>query len=472
MKKRKIAVIGGGGAGSVAAWLLNSNNDVTLFEANDYLGGHAYSHPISTNSGTQYIDMGVEYFNERLSPNLCKVLSHFNIGSYVAPLTMQASFPGQEIFWNNMSGDGALGQELRDELDRFHLDMADVMSSSDERYKSMSIGQYLDEKNYSDLFKYKALVPMMTVYSGCNAPSMEYTLKYVAISFSLNLLSFFSPGYWRKAKGGINGYIAKIREELGERVKLNTPVERVIPTSDGVKVQFCGESKDFDCVIFATHADVTLRLLATDDRQYRDILGNIDYVPVKSYFHHDTRWMSEQDNNCYCQFKMEVHFDSTQPDQQFGSLTRVNNALPQYRKVDRPLLVTFDPKTPVAEEKVSHVIEWKLPKLRPIDFHRKTKIRDIQGKNNLWFCGMDTSLTGHEGAVVSAMVIADRLGAAYRYQDITLAYVQFKVIKDIMGVYHPREKLAASLNEGIFRVAKSLSLHKAQSHKFIKDFMV
>ncbi|MGL4487461.1 MAG: FAD-dependent oxidoreductase [Yersinia sp. (in: enterobacteria)] len=471
MKERKIAVIGGGGAGSVAAWLLSRNNNVTLFEANDYLGGHAYSHPVSTELGTQHIDMGVEYFNERLSPNLCALLSHFGIDSYVAPLSMQVNFPGEGRFWNNLSCEGQLGRELFKEFDRFHLDMAKVLNSSDERYKKMSIGQYLDENGYSDVFKYQALLPMMTVYSGCNAHSLEYTLKYVAISFSMNLMSFFSSGYWRKAEGGINGYIAKIREQLGARVKLNTPVERVTPVSSGVTVTFNGKNQHFNQVIFATHADVTLSLLATEDRQYKEILDGFEYVPVKSYFHHDKHWMNQHADRCYCQFRMPESFDPKQSDQQFGSLTRVNNVLPPYREIELPLLVSFDPKTDISTELVLCSHEWKLPKLRPADFYRKTLIKKIQGKNNLWFCGMDTSLTGHEGAIVSAMVIADRLGARYPYQDNTLAYVQFKVIKDIMGVNRPSEKFASWGGDAIFQLAKLLSLHKRQSHRIIKDLI-
>lgn len=472
MKRSKIAVVGGGGAGSVAAWLLNRNNDVTLFEANEYLGGHAYSHPVSTELGTQHVDMGVEYFNERLSPNLCILLDHFGIESYVAPLTLHVEFPGHGRFWSNLSYKGDLGKELLQEFDRFHLDMARVLSSGDPHYKKMSIGQFLDNNCYSDAFKHQALLPMMTVYSGCNAPSLEYTLMYVAISFNMNLLSFFSPGYWRKAKGGINGYLAQIMEQLGERINLNTPVYRVTPTSKEVKVEFKGGILSFDHVIFATPADLTLSMLSTADDQYREILGSFEYVPVKSYFHHDKRWISDNGDGHYCQFKMPDSFDPDMPEQQYGSLTRVNNVLPPYHSVEKPLLVSFDPKENIPPDLIACIREWKLSKLRPKDFYLKNRVKIIQGKNNLWFCGTDTSLTGHEGAIVSAMVIADRLGEAYPYRDNTLAYVQFKVIKDIMGVNTPGEKIASWFGDALFCLAKSLSLHKGQSYKFIKDLMV
>jgi len=472
MKRNKIAVIGGGGAGSVAAWLLNRNNDVTLFEAGNYLGGHAYSHSVSTEMGECLVDMGAEYFNERLSPNLYALLSYFGIDSYVAPLTMHVDFPGKNCFWNNLSDECEIRRELLPEFDRFHLEMALVLSSGNARYKKMSIGQYLNENGYSDMFKYQALLPLISVYSGCHAPSLEYTLMYVAISFNMNLLSFFSSGYWRKAKGGINGYIAKIREELGDQVKLNTPVKQVIPVSSGAEI-VCNNGKQlFDQVVFATHADVTLSILATTDNRYQDILGGFEYVPVKSYLHHDNRWISKHGKGYYCQFRMPANFNPEHPQQQFGSLTRVNNVLQPYAMIEKPLLVTFDPKTDIAPEFISSIQEWKLPKLRPIDFYRKTQIRKLQGNNNLWFCGTDTSLTGHEGAIVSAMVIADRLGTPYPYRKNILACLQFKVIKDIMGINHPGERFVSWANNALFRLAKSLSLHKEQSHKFIKDLIV
>ncbi len=472
MKRQNIAVIGGGAAGTTAAWLLSPHHDVTLFEAGSYLGGHAYSHPVTTNQGTVSIDMGVEYFNERLSPNLCAFLDMFGLESYVAPLTMHVQFPGTDAFWNTVSHEGRLRTDLEPEFDRFHKDMATVLQSWDPRHKKMSVGAYLDEQGYSKAFKYQALQPLMTVYSGCHGNSLDYTLMYVAFSFNMSLLSFFSSGYWRKVKGGIGRYYDVLGQALGKRVHLNAPVEQVTPQGDQTCVTCNGELFTFDHVIFATHGDQALALLRTSDPEYGNILGGFEYVPVTSILHQDKNVLNSAGVGCYCQFTMPETVNSAQPEKQFGDLTRVNNLLASYRQVDRPLLVTFDPKRPIAASHILHEKHWKLPKLRPIDFARKMQLRKIQGRNNLWFCGTDTSLTGHEGALVSAMVIADRLGAPYPFKKNTLASIQFKVIKDIMGVRHGREHISSWIGDSLFSLGKSLSLHKEQSHKFIKDLIV
>lgn len=473
MNKQSIAIIGGGGAGTTAAWTLSKIHQVTLFESEAQLGGHAYTETVSVDGQKAHIDMGVEYFNERLSPNLCAMLAHFNIDTYVAPLSIKAVFEGKDNYWSNISNGGVLRRKLSNDLDKFHFDMAHVLNSGDEKYKKMSIAEFLDEKGYSDEFKYQALLPLMTTYSGCNAPSLEYNLMYPAISFNMNLLSFFSPGYWRKAKGGINGYITNIAEQLGSKVKTNCRVHKVKKHDNKVEVVYDDDKSEmFDQVIFATHADIALSLIDNSLQIHKDILGKFEYVKVHSVLHHDKEILSEQYGEEYCEFSMPASFNLDEGRHEYGNLTRINNNLIPYQNIQTPLLVTFDPKKPVNKEAVRVEKHWKLPKLRPQDFFQKTQIYHIQGIDNMWFCGTDTSLTGHEGAIVSGLVIADRLGAKYPFENNNLAKIQFNVIKEIMGVKTLREKAMSLLTDALFQFAKRFSLHKEQSHKFIKDLLL
>lgn len=473
MSQQRIAIIGGGGAGIAAAWSLARVHDITLFESQPYLGGHAYTHHYQCDGKQVDIDMGVEFFNERLSPNLCAMLKKYGVETFATGLSMKVKFKGDDNFWSNVSNDGQLRDKLNQEFDRFHLDMSQVLSSGEPRYKAMSIEQFLDEKGYSDEFKYQALLPLLTTYSGCDAPSLDYNLIYAAVSFAMSLLSFYSGGYWRKSCGGIDQYIQHISKELGDKVRLSCPVARVSPKGEGVEVTLAsGEGLMFDKVVFATHADVTVKMIEHLGQEYQSLLGGFEHVKVRSVLHSDNRLLSKPDIKEYCEFVMPDDFDLTKDRQQYGTLTRINNNLYPYREVKEPLLVSFDPKTPVDEAKIRQQHHWELPKLRPADFARKMQVRQIQGKQNLWFCGTDVSLTGHEGALVSGLIIADMLGADYPFKDDMLANIQFKVIKDIMGVYKRNEKFSAWFNDVIFKVAKTFNLHKEQSHKFVKDMMI
>ena len=429
----KIAVVGGGGTGSLAAWLLAKRYDVTLFEADDRLGGHAYTPQVDTELGPLQIDMGVEHFNEKIAPNFFRLLTQLGISTYVAPSSTRVDFAGAGQYWTNQSADGALHSLLLEEFDRFHLEMNRVLSSDDPRFLELSIGEYLDDHGYSKEFKYQGINPIMSIYSGCHAPSLDYTLMYVALSFSMNLLSFFNPGYWRKAKGGICGYLDRIAKDLGSRVRLSTAVEAVRPEGRGVVV--CtddGGECSFDAVIMATHASVSRRLLADADDAYAALDG-FAYVPVESVLHRDARMVTEG-SDAYCQFRMSEGFDIAHAEQFSGTLTRNCNVLTPYRDLTAPLLITFDPQEPIKESEILARKQWELPQLRPADVRRKRCLAEIQGKNNIWLCGTDTTITGHEGALVSAMVIADELGVPYAYANDRMANKQFNIVKDFMGI--------------------------------------
>ncbi|MGP0837909.1 FAD-dependent oxidoreductase [Serratia sp. CY85251] len=470
MKKKHIAIIGGGAAGTVAAWLLRDRHHVTLFEASHYIGGHVYTCSVDAGEeGRIPVDMGVEYFNERVAPNVFNLLRYLGIENYVAPSSFHARFPGEVQYWSNVHYDGPMRQSMQDEFSRFQLGMSEVMSSGDARYKTMSISDYLDENGYSLRFIYQALYPMISISTGCNVDLRSYPLMFFALSFNANLVSFFAPGYWRKVDGGMNRYLQSLADTLGERLRLNTPVQWVKPRGKGVALCHAGKEEMFDAAIFATSAEVALALLAEATVQQREILSHFAYHDIESVAHHDTRYLGEQTVPHYFNFRQFTDSPAGAP---VGSVTRVINALSPYRHLTTPLLVTLDPKVPIDPQKRIATCRWRVAQQQPGDFLHKTRLREIQGGANMWFCGVDTSLGGHEGAVVSGMVIADRLGAPYPYKHDLLAYIQFKVTKDIMGVKTRGETLKDRLSDLLFITAKKCALHKSLSYKFIKDFIV
>lgn len=473
MKRKKIAIIGGGAAGTVTAWLLRDIHNVTLFESNNYIGGHVYTYHISIGKQEHIpLDMGVEYFNEKISPNVFNLLQYLGIKNYVAPSSFHARFPGNDQYWSNVHLDGPLRQTMQDEFSRFQLGMSEVMSSGNVRYKKMSISDYLDENGYSSLFTYQALYPMISISTGCNVDVRRYPLMFFALSFNANLVSFFSPGYWRKVEGGMNRYLQTMADMLGDCLKLNTPVGSVKPDGKRVTVYYAGKKEIFDAVIFATSAEVTLSILDKATTAQREVLSHFSYHDIESVCHHDIRYLGEGSIPHYFNFRQFKNSPEGYSFPGTGSVTRVANALSPYRNIAEPLLVTLDPKVPVDPRKKVKTCRWRVSEPQPDDFLYKTRLGEIQGTNNIWFCGVDTSLGGHEGAVVSGMVIADRLGAIYPYKHDLLAYIQFKMTKDIMGVKTWREAMKDIVSNLLFSIAKKYSFHKSLSYKFIKDLIV
>jgi len=471
--KKNLAVVGGGAAGTVAAWLLRDKYNVVLFEAGDSIGGHVFTHHVDTEGqGSVPVDMGVEYFNERISPNVTNLLNDLAIENYVAPSSFHGSFLGDNQYWSNIHLDGQLRESIQHELSRFQMGMSEIMGSEEMRYKAMSIGDYLDENSYSQEFINTALFPLISISTGCNVDLRSYSLMFFALSFNANLVSFFSPGYWRKVSGGMSKYLEALSETLGERVKLSTAVSCVKPSNGKVKVHFNDTEATFDSVIFATSAEVTLSLLGDATAEQHEILAPFEYHNIESVIHYDTSYLNNQKVPHYFNFRQFQGSLDTGSLSGSGSITRVIGALSPHKNITTPLMVTLDPKKPIDPKHIVKTRHWRAAKQQPGDFLHKTRLGKLQGKNNIWFCGVDTTLGGHEGAVASGMVIADRLGATYPYKKDMLAYIQFRLTKDIMGVKTFSENIKNVISNILFLVAKKSALHKSLSYKFIKDFIV
>ncbi|MCI5058649.1 MAG: FAD-dependent oxidoreductase [Flavobacteriales bacterium] len=470
MKKKQIAIIGGGGAGAAAAWSLSTVHDVNLFEAENSLGGHAYSELLEVDGKIIPVDMGVEYFSEKTAPNLFALHRKLKIETFVAPLAFSAYFPKEKSYWTNGSCTGSLWKELRDEFDKFHIQMHEVMHKGDLSVKRQTLGEFLEENKYSDKFINKGLLPLMTSFSSCRSPLLEYSLTLSSLSFSMGLLSFFHPTYWRKSCVGINGYLKIIEKELGTRVHTNSPVEKVKRSDKGVSIFFKdGKVRDFDEVIFATHADTTLSLLETPTPEEKNILGGFKYSQIKAVLHTDKNVLPEIP--CKRTYLEYIGLDEVQSPENGvgGSLNRILNHLDVHTDLNTPIIVTYDPITTIKESHIIKEQNWKIPNLRPKDMLRKLEIRKIQGKLNTWFCGTDTVYTGHEGAILSGLAIADALGAAYPFENDDWAKIQFGVVKGLMGVYSNSEKLNDLFGKAVHKTARLLGLHKSQISRVLLD---
>jgi predicted NAD/FAD-binding protein len=429
MEKKSIGIIGGGCSGTVLAWLLSSTYDIKLFEQEAQLGGHVFTYKAQINGQEVPIDMGVDHINEKLCPNIFAVLDKLQIDTFVAPLSMNVSINkcGHSLRWSNASSNGELRENFLHEFDNFHKDMTYISSNFDPKYLKMTVAEFLQSHNYTEEFTHLAIVPLLTSYYGCKAPSLEYSVLYVAVSFDMNLLSFFVPGYWRKIEGGTSAYIEKIFNKIQDFVYLKSTVSKVCKnTHDKLEIILdSGKIFEFDEVVFATSAADVARCIDCSDINYKEILENFGYVPIESVLH--TQKEKHAAANEYFSFYSDNKYTH-------GSLTRINNNLYPYRKIFQPLSVTFDPIEEISNNDILCKKKWELQMLRPMDGLLRSKIRNFQGKNNIWFCGTDTSVTGHEGAVVSAFVLADKLGVPYEFKENKMTLAQFNTVKFIMGI--------------------------------------
>ena len=94
----RIAIIGSGIAGLASAWWLDGEHDVTLFEANDYLGGHTHTHDVQVDGVRMAVDTGFIVFNPQHYPLLTALFDELGVASQ--PTTMSFSMHSSAAAWS------------------------------------------------------------------------------------------------------------------------------------------------------------------------------------------------------------------------------------------------------------------------------------------------------------------------------------------------------------------------------------
>jgi predicted NAD/FAD-binding protein len=98
----KIAVVGTGIAGLSAAWLLSRRHEVTVFEADDRVGGHSHT----VDAGGVPIDTGFIVYNEVTYPNLTALFAHLDVPTKASDMSFAVSMDGGKLEYagTNLAG--------------------------------------------------------------------------------------------------------------------------------------------------------------------------------------------------------------------------------------------------------------------------------------------------------------------------------------------------------------------------------
>jgi uncharacterized protein len=294
------AVVGSGVAGLTAAYLLQRDHDVTLFEADDRLGGHAHTHELTTSDGhTAYVDSGFIVHNERTYPNLLRIFGELGVATQESDMSMSVRCEGCGLEYAGarrlgglfpQASNAARPQYLRmlGEVVRFHRHARRVLV--DERAGDVTLGAFLAVGGYSRYFVEHFMLPVVSaVWSAGESVSTAYPARYLFTFLSHHgLLSIGGSPQWRTVVGGSRAYVERIVKDL-TAVHVGTPVRALSRTAAGVEIRDDdGGAHRFDRAVVATHPDQALALLAAPTDAERAVLGAFRYSRNTTQLHHDT----------------------------------------------------------------------------------------------------------------------------------------------------------------------------------------
>ena len=298
----RIAIIGTGISGMLAAYLLHRDHEITVFEAADYIGGHTNTIHVSLDDLTYAVDTGFVVFNDWTYPNFIQLLNQLGVESQASDMSFSVTCERTGLEYNGTSLNTLFAQRrnlLRPSFYRMIRDILrfnrESLSLLDQPEPGPSLGLYLEAQRYSREFIDHYIVPMgAAIWSASHETMWRFPARYLVQFFKNHgMLSVDERPAWRVIKGGSQRYAEKLVAPFRNRIHLNSPVESMGRFPDYVEIRAKIDGRDyralrFDHVIIATHSDQALSMLADPSPTEKEVLGAIRYQVNEAVLHTDT----------------------------------------------------------------------------------------------------------------------------------------------------------------------------------------
>lgn len=409
--RKRIAIVGGGVSGLVTAHLLRESHDVTLLEAQDRLGGHAWTLDLELGMSTVPVDVGFLVFNDRNYPRFEALLAELGVASRASDMSFSVSDGANfEYAGNGARGLFANPRHLADprfvrmiaEYVRFNRDARALLTSD----ADPSLRAWLQELGYSQYFVDRLIVPQASaVWSADPEQMWTFPARFLVQFFSNHgLLGFRDRPQWRTVVGGSVRYVEAIARRLGDRVRLGAEVIAVARDTDGVTVTVAGQEPErFDEVVLACHSDQALALLTDSSPLERELLGAIPYLPSELVLHTDTRLMPRR-RAAWASWNAH-YLEAARGN---PAVTYWLNNL-QGHQLDRELLATLNLSDRIDPAKVIATLPVAHPTYTPEGLRTQARHAEISGVDRTHYAGAYWSWGFHEDGVESAHRVAASL---------------------------------------------------------------
>ncbi len=412
----KIAIIGTGISGLGAAYLLHPQHDITVYEKNDRLGGHSRTVDVTVPEGLVPVDTGFIVFNHRNYPHLTGLFKHLNVPTAKSDMSFGVSIDNGWLEYGTRELRDMFAQKRNFLRPSYWKMIRDILhfNKNAPRYlqqdSTLSLGECLNEMNLGQWFRdYYLLAMGGAIWS----TPIDKMLAFPARAFlqffdNHGLLSVNDQPQWHTVTGGSREYVKRISSSFTDKIKLNCGVEKVIRTDNKVEVfDAQGNSNIYDKVIFACHSNQAMALLQNPSQAEKEIVGAVRYQPNEMVLHTDISFMQKRKHA----WSSWVYLSEQRKDQNPNvSLSYwMNNLQPLETKT--PVIVTLNPGRKPDASLVQDSYQFEHPVFDEAAIVAQSRIEEINGTDNIYYCGAWQRNGFHEDGLWSAVRVAEKLGA-------------------------------------------------------------
>ncbi|MGE8168760.1 NAD(P)/FAD-dependent oxidoreductase [Pseudomonas putida] len=411
----RIAIIGSGIAGLTCAYLLSRKHEVTVFEAERWIGGHTHTLDVDWQGQRYAIDTGFIVFNDWTYPNFIRLLDQLNVASQPTQMSFSVHDPRTGLEYNghdlntlfaqrrNLLSPGFWGM-LRDIL-RFNRQV--ITDLDNQRIDpTTTLGAYLLAQGYGHRFIEHYIVPMgSAIWSMSRADMLAFPLRFF-VRFCRNhgLLSVNDRPQWRVIQGGSRSYVEPLCRTFAKRIRLGCKVERVSRDEAGATVVSTAGIERFDSVVFACHSDQALAMLQAPTAQERAVLGGIGYADNDVVLHTDTRLLPQR-KLAWASWNYRLGAAENAP-----AAVTYNMNLLQGLKAPVTFCVSLNQTALIDPTQIIARLRYAHPQYTLRASAAQGRKAQLQGHLNSYFCGAYWGNGFHEDGVVSALQVAGHFG--------------------------------------------------------------
>jgi len=403
----KIAIIGSGISGNVMAYHLNKNHDITVFEENEYIGGHTHTHNIELHDRQYSVDTGFIVFNDKTYPNFIKMLDELGVQRQKSNMSfsVKCELTGLEYNGNNLN---TLFAQRRNIIrPSFYRMVSDILRFNkqsikilDEPDNDVSLGDYLKLNNYSEEFIDNYIIPMgSAIWSSSYSQMLMFSARFFIRFFQNHgLLNVTNRPDWYVIKGGSNSYVDKITAGYMNNIRLNSPVRQVRRFNDYVEIDTDKmKSEKFDYVFFGCHSDQALNIIKDLNDFEGNVLSSFPYQSNDVVLHTDTGLLPKR-SLAWASWNYHRLNNRLNP----VAVTYNMNML-QDIKCSETFCVTLNNSSAIDESKILKKLQYMHPVFSKQTSEAQKQHHSLNGMNRCFYAGAYWRYGFHEDGVVSAL---------------------------------------------------------------------